>query len=84
MDPLMALAKKHSLAIIEDAAESHGALYKGQVSADSGLLRRFANAYNQFALRSQFVRISTKRNERFQLMLALNLLTKYKCSFNSC
>lgn len=63
MDPLMALAKKHSLAIIEDAAESHGALYKGQVSADSGLLRRFANAYNQFALRSQFVRSSTKRND---------------------
>lgn len=30
MDPLMSLARKHSLKVIEDAAESHGALYKGR------------------------------------------------------
>ena len=30
MDPLMALAQKNSLSLIEDAAESHGAMYKGR------------------------------------------------------
>lgn len=29
MDPLLAIAKKHGLAVIEDAAEAHGASYNG-------------------------------------------------------
>jgi len=30
MDPIMEIAKKHDLAIIEDAAQAHGAVYKGR------------------------------------------------------
>lgn len=30
MDAVMAIAKKHNLIVIEDAAEAHGALYKGR------------------------------------------------------
>jgi len=30
MDAIMAIAKKHNLAVIEDACQSHGALFKGQ------------------------------------------------------
>jgi dTDP-4-amino-4,6-dideoxygalactose transaminase len=30
MDPVMAIAKKHGLAVIEDACQSHGAGYKGK------------------------------------------------------
>jgi perosamine synthetase len=30
MDPIMALARKHHLWVVEDAAEAHGAEYKGQ------------------------------------------------------
>ncbi len=30
MDPVLALARKHGLAVIEDAAEAHGAEYKGR------------------------------------------------------
>jgi perosamine synthetase len=30
MDPIMAIAKKHNLIVIEDACQSHGAEYKGQ------------------------------------------------------
>ncbi|HEY3416424.1 MAG TPA: DegT/DnrJ/EryC1/StrS family aminotransferase, partial [Armatimonadota bacterium] len=29
MDPIMAIAKKHNLFVIEDACQAHGALYKG-------------------------------------------------------
>ena len=31
MDPLLRLAKKYNLFVIEDAAEAHGALYKGKI-----------------------------------------------------
>ena len=30
MDPIMAIAKKHNLYVIEDCAQAHGATYKGQ------------------------------------------------------
>ncbi len=30
MDAIMAIAKKHNLAVIEDACQSHGAMYKGK------------------------------------------------------
>lgn len=30
MDPIMAIAKKHNLKVIEDACQAHGALYKGK------------------------------------------------------
>lgn len=30
MDPIMAIAKKHGLKVIEDGAQAHGALYKGR------------------------------------------------------
>lgn len=31
MDPIVAIAKKHNLAIIEDCCQAHGAKYKGQI-----------------------------------------------------
>ncbi|MCB0192919.1 MAG: DegT/DnrJ/EryC1/StrS family aminotransferase [Anaerolineae bacterium] len=30
MEPILAIAEKHNLAIIEDSAQSHGAIYRGQ------------------------------------------------------
>jgi perosamine synthetase len=42
MDPLMALAKKHSLIVIEDAAEVHGATYKDRKCGSIGHLSSFS------------------------------------------
>ena len=42
MDALMALAHKHSLLVIEDAAESHGATYKGKKVGSFGLASTFS------------------------------------------
>lgn len=42
MDPILQLAKKHSLFIIEDAAQSHGAEYKGQKAGTFGDLAAFS------------------------------------------
>ena len=36
MDPIMAIAKKHGLYVIEDCAQAHGATYKGQVIGSFG------------------------------------------------
>lgn len=36
MDPLMALARKHGLVVIEDCAQAHGATYKGRLAGAIG------------------------------------------------
>ena len=36
MDPIMAIAKKHHLKVLEDASQSHGALYKGKRTGSLG------------------------------------------------
>ncbi|MBE0690143.1 MAG: DegT/DnrJ/EryC1/StrS family aminotransferase, partial [Anaerolineae bacterium] len=36
MDPLMEIAKKHNLIVIEDTAQGHGALYKGRRAGSIG------------------------------------------------
>lgn len=42
MDPIMKLAKKYSLAVIEDAAEAHGAMYKGKPVGSIGDIAIFS------------------------------------------
>ena len=36
MDPILAIAKKHGIPVIEDAAEAHGATYKGRICGSMG------------------------------------------------
>jgi dTDP-4-amino-4,6-dideoxygalactose transaminase len=42
MDPIMAIAKKHGLVVIEDAAQAHGAEYKGRRCGSIGDLGCFS------------------------------------------
>lgn len=42
MDPLLELARKHGLAVIEDAAEVHGATYKGRPCGSIGTINCFS------------------------------------------
>ena len=42
MDPIMGLAEKHGLIVIEDAAEVHGAEYKGQRCGSIGHISTFS------------------------------------------
>lgn len=42
MDPLFALAKKHKLHVIEDAAEAHGALYRSKKCGSMGTFGCFS------------------------------------------
>jgi dTDP-4-amino-4,6-dideoxygalactose transaminase len=42
MDPIMAIGRKHNIPVIEDAAQAHGATYKGEKSGAIGLLGCFS------------------------------------------
>ncbi len=42
MDPIMAIAKKHGLIVMEDAAQSHGAEYKGRRAGSIGDIAGFS------------------------------------------
>jgi len=42
MDPVLALAQQHRLAVIEDAAEMHGQNYKGKPCGSFGLISTFS------------------------------------------
>jgi len=42
LDPLLAICKKHGLPLVEDAAQAHGAKYKGRVVGTFGKLAEFS------------------------------------------
>ncbi len=42
MDPIMAIAKKHDLIVLEDAAQSHGAEYRGRRAGSIGDIAGFS------------------------------------------
>jgi dTDP-4-amino-4,6-dideoxygalactose transaminase len=42
MDPILALARKHNLVVIEDAAQAHGAEYKGRRAGSMGDMAAFS------------------------------------------
>jgi len=42
MDPILAIAKKHNLVVIEDSAQAHGAEYKGRKAGSMGDLGGFS------------------------------------------
>ena len=42
MDPIMQTAKKHNIAVIEDACQAHGALYRGRKAGSMGVAGCFS------------------------------------------
>lgn len=42
MDPIMDIAKRHNLLVLEDAAQAHGALYKGRKAGSLGDIAEFS------------------------------------------
>lgn len=47
MDPVLELAKKHGLPVIEDVAQSHGAKYKGRMCGTMGTIAAFSTMFGK-------------------------------------
>ncbi|MCL4830111.1 MAG: DegT/DnrJ/EryC1/StrS family aminotransferase [Caldilinea sp.] len=71
MDPLMALAEKHGLTVIEDAAEAHGAEYKGRRTGGLGHAAGFSFYGNKIITTGEGGMVTT--NDRELARLAWNL-----------
>ena len=71
MDPILKIAKKHHLFVVEDAAESHGALYKGKpvgTLGDIGCFSFYANKIITTGEGGMVVTNNAKLAERMRLL----------------
>ncbi len=63
MDPIMAFAKKHHLLVIEDAAEAHGATYKGELVGGIGDINAFSFYANKIITTGEGGMVTTNDDE---------------------
>ncbi len=63
MDPIMAIAKKHNLFVVEDAAEAHGATYRGRPAGSFGDLNCFSFYANKIITTGEGGMITTNNGE---------------------
>ena len=63
MDPILAIAKKHKLIIIEDAAEAHGATYKGKLTGSIGDINAFSFYANKIITTGEGGMVTTDNDE---------------------
>jgi perosamine synthetase len=63
MDPILAIAKKHHLLVIEDAAEAHGATYKGRLTGTIGDVNAFSFYANKIITTGEGGMVTTDNDE---------------------
>ncbi len=63
MDPLMEIARKHNLYVVEDAAESHGARYKGRRTGSLGDCASFSFYGNKIITTGEGGMVTTNNPE---------------------
>lgn len=67
MDPILELAKKHNLVVIEDAAEAHGATYKGRLTGTMGDVSAFSFYANKIITTGEGGMVTTDNDRIAQL-----------------
>lgn len=63
MDPILALAIKHHLVVIEDAAEAHGATYKGRLTGTMGAINAFSFYANKIVTTGEGGMVTTNEDD---------------------
>lgn len=66
MDPIMKIARKHNLFVIEDAAEAHGAEYKGKKAGSIGDLSCFSFYANKLISTGEGGMVLTDNQEFYE------------------
>lgn len=75
MDPIMAIAKKHNLFVIEDAAEAHGAEYKGKKVGSIGDISCFSFYANKIITTGEGGMVVTDNKELADRVRSLHSLS---------
>lgn len=74
MDPILKLAKKHDLFVIEDAAEAHGAKYKNKIVGGLGDLSCYSFYANKIITTGEGGMVLAKRKEHAEELRSLKNL----------
>jgi len=78
LDPIMAIAKKHHLAVIEDACQAHGARYKGKKVGTIGHCAAFSLNQNKMLSSGEGGLFVTDDDARLELGRALVLFGDFR------
>jgi len=71
MDAINAIAKKHGLLVVEDAAEAHGAIYKGKPAGSLGDLAAFSTYVAHIITTGEGGIVTTNREEYGEILRSL-------------
>ena len=71
MDPIMEIAEKYNLKVVEDAAEAHGATYKGRKVGSMGIAGSFSFFGNKVITSGEGGMITTNDEELYKKMMLL-------------
>lgn len=71
MDPILEIAKKHNIYVIEDAAEAHGAMYNGKKVGSMGEVGSFSFFGNKIITTGEGGMIVTNNKELYDKMKSL-------------
>jgi len=78
MDPIMRIAKKHHIYVIEDAAEAHGSTYKGKRVGSFGDISIFSFYTNKIVTSGEGGMILTNKKSIYDKILHLKNLSHSK------
>jgi dTDP-4-amino-4,6-dideoxygalactose transaminase len=83
MDTIIAIAKKHNLYVIEDAAEAHGMLYKGRKAGSIGDLGAFSTYIAHIITTIEGGVVTTDREDFAEILRSLRSHGR-SCTCKSC
>ncbi len=81
MDPIMRIAKKHRIKVIEDAAEAHGAEYKGKKAGSIGDMAIFSFYANKIVTTGEGGMVVSNNKKYIDIVNKLKSLNHSKTRF---